>query len=57
MKLFIYLGAAVGGLIGGYLPVMFGNSDLLSTWSIVGSVIGTLIGIWVGYRAGQYFDI
>lgn len=45
----LYLGATVGGLIGGYLPVLFG-ADGFSAWSILGSVIGGLFGIWVVYK-------
>jgi uncharacterized membrane protein YeaQ/YmgE (transglycosylase-associated protein family) len=45
----VYLGATVGGLIGGYLPVLLG-ADGLSLWSILGSLVGGLIGIWVVYK-------
>lgn len=48
-KLFITLGAAIGGIAGAYIPTLWGDTDLFSVWSIVFSVIGGLVGIWVGY--------
>lgn len=40
--------ATIGGLIGGYIPVLFGDNELLDSWSILGSLVGGLFGIWVG---------
>ena len=45
----VYLGAGIGGTIGGYLPVLLG-ADGFSGWSILGSLIGGLFGIWVVYK-------
>jgi hypothetical protein len=45
----LYLCITIGGLIGGYLPVLFGASGL-SLISIFGSAIGGFAGIWVAYR-------
>lgn len=45
-KSMVYLGAGVGGLIGGYLPVLFGAGGL-SGWSIIGSLVGGVAGIWL----------
>lgn len=40
--------AAVFGIVGAYVPALFGDTDLLSGWSILGSVIGGIFGIWLG---------
>lgn len=40
----VYLGATVGGAIGGYLPMLFGDNGF-SFWSILGSTIGGIGGI------------
>ena len=34
--------------IGGYLPVLFGDTNFLDGWSILGGLIGGLFGIWAG---------
>ena len=40
--------ATVFGIAGAYIPVLFGDTDPLSGWSILGSVIGGIFGIWLG---------
>lgn len=39
--------AVLGGLVGGYIPVLFGDNDL-DGWSILGGLIGGFVGIWLG---------
>ena len=46
----VYLGSSVGGLIGGYVPMLFG-ADGLSAWSLLGGLVGGLAGIWVVYKS------
>lgn len=53
MKFMIYLGATIGGIVGGYLPIVLFHVDALSMWSILMGIAGTLVGIYVGYKAGQ----
>jgi len=48
-KLLVLTGATIGGIAGAYVPVLFGDNDLLSGWSILGSTVGGLVGIWLGY--------
>lgn len=57
MKLAIYSGAAIGSLIGGYIPVLILHVNPLSGWSLVGGIFGTLVGLWGGYVLGNYFDL
>lgn len=45
--------AGVFGLVGSYIPVLFGDTDLLAGWSIFGGVVGGLFGIWVGVKLAQ----
>ena len=52
-KLIITIGATIGGIAGGYLPTLFGDTDLLSGWSILFGTIGGILGIWLGYLVGQ----
>lgn len=40
----IYLGATLGGAIGGYVPVLFG-ADGFSFWAVLTSTIGGIAGI------------
>jgi len=41
--------ATIGGVIGGWLPTLFGVSDL-SGWTILWGTIGGLVGVWAAYR-------
>lgn len=47
-KRVILFSSGVFGIIGGYLPVLFGDTELLDGWSILGGLIGGFFGIWVG---------
>jgi hypothetical protein len=49
MKGLIYLGVIIGGLIGSYIPVLFGQSAF-SFVSILGGTIGSFAGLWVAYK-------
>lgn len=48
-KKVIYFGATVGGMIGGYLPSLFG-ADGFSGWAILGSTVGGVAGIIIFYK-------
>lgn len=47
-KKVLLLFAAIFGTLGAYLPTLFGDTDLLSGWSILGGLVGGLLGIWLG---------
>ena len=53
-KTLIWIGVAIGGIVGGYVPVFFG-ADSFSMSAVIGSGVGSLIGIWVGFRLSQNF--
>lgn len=52
-KLFITIGAAVGGIAGAYVPYLWGDTDLFSGMSILLSTVGGVIGIILGYKVAQ----
>jgi hypothetical protein len=48
----IWICVFIGSIIGGYIPVLFGQS-FLSMWSLIGNGIGGLLGIWIGFKIGE----
>ena len=48
--------AVIFELIGNFVPMLFGNNDLFSVWSIVGGVVGGLFGVWVGVMVSKRLD-
>ena len=51
-KTLVFIFMTIGSLIGGYIPVLFGDS-MFSIWSLIWSSAGALIGIWVGFKIGE----
>jgi drug/metabolite transporter superfamily protein YnfA len=47
-KSIILLFAVAFEIAGSFLPMLFGNNDLLSAWGILGGLIGGIFGVWVG---------
>jgi uncharacterized membrane protein len=47
--------ALVFELAGNFAPMLFGNYDLFSLWSIFGGLIGGLFGVWVGVIVSKRF--
>jgi hypothetical protein len=54
MKAAIYAGATVGGIIGGYIPVIFQHASALSMSSLAWGSVGTIVGLWAGYKIARY---
>ncbi len=52
-KRLIYLGMFVGGLVGGYIPSLWGAGGF-SFSSIIGNAIGACLGIWVMFKISRY---
>ncbi len=48
-KSIIYLGAGVGGFLGGFIPFIWG-AGYLSLWGVIFEGIGGLIGIWIAWK-------
>jgi uncharacterized membrane protein YeaQ/YmgE (transglycosylase-associated protein family) len=57
VKLVIFLGLFFGSSIGGSLPMLWGDTDLLSFTSLIFSLIGTIIGFLIALRIIKYLDI
>lgn len=49
----IWLGAGIGGTIGGLIPLLWGD-DMLSPWAIFLSMVGGLLGIWLAVKVSTY---
>ncbi len=45
----IYMGMFIGGLIGGYIPALWG-AGLFSFSSLIGNALGACVGIWVMFK-------
>ena len=43
----------VGSTIGGLIPYLLGDNDLLSLWPILGSIVGGIIGIRLGVKISR----
>ena len=56
MKTLIWIGMFVGGIAGGYVPVLFGAS-LLSAASVLCNIAGGALGIAAGYRIARAYDL
>lgn len=51
-KKLVMLLMTIGGVVGGYLPVLFGDSGF-SMLPIITSTIGGGIGIWLAFRLSR----
>jgi hypothetical protein len=47
-KRLILFFATIFGVIGGYLPVLFGDTELIDGWTVLGGLMGGFFGIWLG---------
>jgi hypothetical protein len=48
-KSMVWIGASIGGAIGGYIPALWGD-NFLSLWSVILSTVGGLLGIYLVYK-------
>lgn len=49
----IYLFIAIGGTIGGYLPVILFSDSPFGGWSILGATIGSFAGLYIAIKVGN----
>jgi hypothetical protein len=47
-KAVILISATVFGIAAGYIPFLWGETDLLSGWGILLGTVGGVFGIWIG---------
>jgi len=52
----IFLGVTVGGGIGSIAGAAMDHGNEFGGLAILLGTVGSLAGIWVGYKAGQYFE-
>jgi len=55
MKLMIWIGITIGGLIGSWLGGMLDHGNWLGGWSLLLGTVGSLVGLWIGYKVGQNY--
>ncbi|MEP7205143.1 MAG: hypothetical protein ABI716_03040 [Candidatus Saccharibacteria bacterium] len=48
--------ASVFGILGSYIPFLFGDHDLFGGWSILMGTVGGLFGIWLGVWTAKRFS-
>ncbi len=55
-KTTIYIGLTVGGVVGGYAPVLLWGAGVFSLASIVGGFIGCVAGAWLGWKLTEWIE-
>jgi len=55
-KLTIYMGLTIGGIIGGYLPVVLFHVGAFSWVSVICGVVGSIVGLWLGWKLTLWID-
>ena len=55
-KLTIYIGLTIGGIIGGYLPVVLFQVSGFSWVSLVCGFVGCLVGVWLGWKLTRWIE-
>ena len=49
-KLTIYIGLMIGGIVGGYLPVVLFHVSSFSWVSLICGFVGCIVGVWLGRK-------
>ena len=52
-KTVIMIFMSIGMTLGGLLPWMVGDHDLMSGWAILGGLVGGALGIWAGAKVSR----
>jgi len=55
-KLTIYAGLTIGGIIGGYLPVVLFRVGALSLVSLICGFVGGIVGLWLGWKLTLWIE-
>ena len=50
----VWIGMFMGSLIGGYLPALWGDTNIFSFASLILGTIGAIAGIYVGWKISRY---
>lgn len=54
-KSLIWLGALIGGSVGGIIPLLWGEGGLFSFYFIIFQSIGAIFGIWIMFKLTQSY--
>ena len=54
--LMLFLGITVGGIVGGYLPVLLFHASAFSVLSLVLGLVGCVIGAWLGWKVTLWIE-
>jgi len=55
MKLFIWIGIAVGGTLGSWLGALMDHGNWFGGWSILLSLVGSIAGLWIGVKLAKNY--
>ena len=55
MKLFIWIGITVGGVVGSWLGASMNHGNYLGAPSILLGGVGSLVGVWVGFKLAKNY--
>ena len=55
-KLTIYIGLTIGGIVGGYLPVVLFNVSAFSWLSLICGFVGCIVGVWLGWKLTLWIE-
>jgi uncharacterized protein YcfJ len=55
MKLMIFIGITVGGVLGGWLGTVLDHGNGFGGWSILLSTLGSVAGLWAGYKLAKNY--
>ncbi len=56
MRTLLWIGALFGGLVGGYVPVLFGV-PYFSMTSVIGNALGGFAGLFLCYKLARHYDL
>jgi len=52
-KPFVWVGMVLGSMIGGYVPALWGDTNIFSFASLILGTIGAIAGIYIGFKMSQ----
>jgi len=53
-KPFVWVGMFVGSMIGGYIPALWGDTNIFSFASLILGTVGAVAGIYAGWKISRY---
>ena len=53
-KPFVWVGMTIGSVAGGYLPALWGDTNIFSFASLILGSLGAIAGIYIGFKMSQY---